>query len=283
MPDSWSLAEVEATVADYFVMLTRELNRESVNKRDHNRALQRVLAVRSRGAIEFKHANISAVLIELGYPYIDGYKPRGNYQDLLREIVLARIETDHVLRAAAAAAVAESIAAVPDALAWEDVLVPPPVRERPSDRVYERRSAGGAIVKSVNYLEREARNRSLGAAGEEYVLRLEHARLWSAGARSLADRIEHSSRERGDGLGYDILSYETSGQERLIEVKRTRFGALTPFFASRNEVAVSAEAGPNYHLYRLYKFDARPKLFILPGSLEESVALDPVLYRASLA
>lgn len=40
---------------------------------------------RSPGAIEFKHANISAILIEIGFPYLDGYKPRGNYQELLRK------------------------------------------------------------------------------------------------------------------------------------------------------------------------------------------------------
>ena len=38
---------------------------------------------RTDPSIEFKHSNISAVLVERGQPYIDGYKPRGNYQRML--------------------------------------------------------------------------------------------------------------------------------------------------------------------------------------------------------
>ena len=46
---------------------------------------------RSEGAIERKHQNISAVLIELGCPYISGYKPLGNYQGLLAEVIADQI------------------------------------------------------------------------------------------------------------------------------------------------------------------------------------------------
>jgi len=79
-----STVEVAATVADYLAMLEHELPGEPYNKRDHNRRLQLLLNGRSHGAIEVKHQNISAVMIELGLPYVDGYKPRVNYQELLR-------------------------------------------------------------------------------------------------------------------------------------------------------------------------------------------------------
>ena len=86
--DDWSRDEVEATVADYFDMLARELAGLPVNKTERNERLRRVLRVRSRGSVEFKHANISAVLTLHGYPYINGYKPRGNFQSLLEQVVL---------------------------------------------------------------------------------------------------------------------------------------------------------------------------------------------------
>jgi hypothetical protein len=41
--------------------------------------------------------------------------------------------------------------------------------------------------------------------------------------------------EDGDGAGYDILSFDPSGKERLIEVKTTNGAAKTPFFLTRNE------------------------------------------------
>src|SRR6476660_5021399 len=87
----WSRLEVEAAVADYLDMLALELRGEQFNKAEHNRNLVRVLNGRTHGSIERKHQNISAVLIELGYPYIDGYKPLRNYQELLRDVVEERL------------------------------------------------------------------------------------------------------------------------------------------------------------------------------------------------
>ena len=281
MAEDWSDEEVAATVADYFAMLQCELRGESYNKRDHNRRLQRLLSNRSAGAIEFKHQNISAILVEEGFPPIDGYKPRVNYQERLRVAVVAQLFASPNLLRAAAVAVSADVAHTPSTGDWRDIMVPPPVRERRN--LYERVAQASVIPRlGVNYLERESRNTSLGAAGEEFVLALEHRRLWEAGARHLAERIEHVAKTQGDGLGYDIASFELDGRECLIEVKTTSFGALTPFFASRREVMISEERSEQYRLYRLFKFRTTPKVFVLPGSLRLSCQLDPVQYRASI-
>ena len=283
MSEDWSPAEVEATVSDYFAMLTKELRGEPLNKADHNRRLLALLPNRSRGAIEFKHANISAVLIELGYPYVDGYKPRSNYQDLLRDIVADRLTANSSLQRATQQAVEQPVRSVPALGDLADIIVPAPVRE--SERVAwrERPQPAPRPRQPINYLEREARNTSLGLAGEQFILRVEHARLWEVGEHRLADRVEHVAKTQGDGLGYDIMSYDADGRERLIEVKTTRYGAMTPFFATRNEVAVSDERAAQYHVYRVFKFDAAPpKVFMLKGPMRQNCILDPVQYQASL-
>ncbi len=115
------------------------------------------------------------------------------------------------------------------------------------------------------------------------MLRYEQERLSRAGQERLAGKILHISATESDSLGFDILSFEANGRERLIEVKTTRFGSFTPFFASRNEVDVSAQRQNDYQLYRLYKFSEQPKLFVLPGSLRHSCHLDPVAYSARVA
>jgi hypothetical protein len=97
----------------------------------------------------------------------------------------------------------------------------------------------------------------------------------------LADRLEQVSQTEGDHLGYDIHSFETDGRDRLIEVKTTRFGAMTPFFASRNEVGVSEVREREYQLYRLFSFREQPKLFVLEGSLRNSCDLEPVSFSAT--
>jgi hypothetical protein len=277
MSEGWSREEVEATVSDYFEMLVMELRDEPFNKAQHNRNLQKLLKGRTKGAIEKKHQNISSVLIELGYPYVDGYKPLGNYQQLLYTIIEERLLHTQSLHQAAAIAVERPIERIPTA---DDlILVNPPRKDEDKPKLYDRPSQ---IRKSVrrNYLEMESRNQTLGLAGEKLILEFEHKRLWQAGKKDLANRVEHVAEIMGDGLGFDIQSFETDGRDRLIEVKTTRFGELTPFFTSKNEVEVSDAKENEYQLYRLFKFAEQPKLFILPGSLLKTCSLDAIQFAA---
>ena len=110
MSSAWSRDEVERIVADCFAMLQAELSGKAVNKTEHNRRLQGQLRGRSKGSIEFKHANISAALLHLGdLPTIDGYKPRSNYQQLLEQVV--RDDRDSNVRSEPKYAVAATIPA----------------------------------------------------------------------------------------------------------------------------------------------------------------------------
>ena len=52
-------------------------------KAERNRALQEQLDGRNRTAIEYKHQNISAVLLAMERPYLNGYVPARNYQKRL--------------------------------------------------------------------------------------------------------------------------------------------------------------------------------------------------------
>jgi hypothetical protein len=102
------------------------------------------------------------------------------------------------------------------------------------------------------------------------------------GCTRLADRIEHVSVVRGDGAGFDILSFEPDGKERFIEVKTTSFAETTPFYISRNEVGFAKENAGQYRLYRLFDFRRKPRMFELAGPVEASCRLDPITFRAVL-
>ena len=273
----WSKQEVEAIVDDYLSMLASELAGTPYNKAAHRRALLPMLNNRSQQSIEFKHANISAALIDAGFPYLAGYKPRSNYQSLIVEVLAERMPQASQLQevAAADADLPMVVPEVDDILA---VLTSPPKASAEPRVVAE--SSRPAIRLTTNYLEREAHNRSLGAAGELFVLNYERARLIHAGHDSLSARVEHTSRVRGDGEGYDILSFDETGAERLIEVKTTKYGAETPFFVSRNEVATSERHSAQYHVYRLYGFRRAPRLYTLPGAISRSCLLSAASYLA---
>ena len=67
MAGDWSLAEVEATVADYFDMLDHEVRGRDYNKSAHRRRLAALLNHRTDGAIERKHQNIGAIQAKTSY------------------------------------------------------------------------------------------------------------------------------------------------------------------------------------------------------------------------
>lgn len=70
----WSDDELDAIVADYFDMLGEELAKRPYVKSHHSAALMARIG-RTHRSVEFKHQNISAVLEELGMPWIpQGYR-----------------------------------------------------------------------------------------------------------------------------------------------------------------------------------------------------------------
>jgi hypothetical protein len=274
MASNWSESEVEAAVEDYFNMLRLELAGRKYSKTEHRRALMEQLNNRSNGSVELKHQNISAVLIEMGIPYIDGYKPRSNYQRSLLPAAVTdylknNLEIQTLFRVDSEATPA--IPTVQDFLsAWE---APPAPEDRKSPAVEEAKAIYNPV--GVNYLEREARNQSLGEAGEQFVINFERARLIHAGKESLADRIEQVSATVGPSAGFDIRSFEENGSDRFIEAKTTKYGKNTPFFVTPNELMFSRKNASRYFLYRIFKFRAAPRLFALQGHLEDRCILEP--------
>ena len=266
-------------------MLSAELRGEAYSKASHRRRLLPLLSGRTEGAIERKHGNISAVLMDLGMPYIAGYKAYSNYQQLLFDVVSSRLE----LRPDVESLVAADVEAAPFPPMIDDILsslVQPPARNRKGAVGRGRRSAESGFPGSrsrVNYLKRESENQALGEAGESFVLEYERARLLAAGRGFLASKVEHVSKTRGDGDGFDILSYDESGREKLIEVKTTKYGAQTPFFVTANELRVSEKEADRYSLYRVHEFRTSPKLFTVPGSFSAQFDISPTEYLARLS
>ncbi|OQP58737.1 HNH endonuclease [Niastella populi] len=77
--ETWTDAELDASVKVYLEMLSKEKNGIPYKKSEHRKqALAGVLKGRSEGSFEFRMQNISYVLYDLGLPYIKGYKPAKN-------------------------------------------------------------------------------------------------------------------------------------------------------------------------------------------------------------
>lgn len=278
--EAWSDREVEFTVTDYFDMLEAELSGRPYSKSEHRRALKVRLDGRSDGSIEFKHQNISAVLIQMGLPYIDGYKPRGNYQELLADKVRHYLQDPRFLLHLAKGPVLDPPDPPGPPSAPAKLFTPPPDRlELP---VQDARPWIERRGQRIDFIERDARNRRLGRMGEQFVVELEKGRLAAEGREDLAGRVEWISKSRGDGIGFDVLSYNGDESERLIEVKTTGLGKYFPFYVTANEVRCSQDCADRFHLYRVYDFAKSPRIYDLQGDLSRSCRLHPVQFMAAI-
>jgi hypothetical protein len=280
---NWTDKEVVAVVADYFDMLNAELFGNPYSKSEHLKALSPNLERRSKGSIEFKHQNVSGVLVELGLPYIEGYKPLVNYQRSLATAVEEFLEKSPGLleRLGDAPKINPPGDSLPIVRDWQSIV------ESPPDKIVAPKLAGKPWLTRrgcrIDFAERDAMNRHLGKLGEQLVVDLERRRLIAAGRDDLASQVLWASSEFGDGLGYDIRSFdELDDSELMLEVKTTGLGKFFPFYVTSNEVRCSEDVQDRYRLYRLFDFAKEPRLYILKGSLKESCKLDPVLFRAVL-
>jgi hypothetical protein len=265
----WDDDELDAIVADYFAMLDSEILRRPYVKSRHSAALMARIG-RTHRSVEFKHQNVSAVLDELGLPWIRGYQPKRNYQGAIFDAIDRYLSTHPA--ALNPPAPADFLLPKP-----ENVFVDPPKLKAtaPSPERLRR------LVQKFDPVERDEQNRTLGRAGERLVFDIERRTLETCQRPDLARKVRWISQEIGDGAGYDILSFDPTGQELLIEVKTTNGGPQTPFFISRNEFRVAAEQADAWRLYRVHLFVQAPRIFALAPPLAASVHLRAEVWRAS--
>jgi hypothetical protein len=266
----WRGDELDAIIADYFAMLADDLAGRPYVKSRHSAALMARIG-RTHRSVEFKHQNISAVLDELGLPWIPGYMPKRNYQSAIFDAI-DRYFTLHP----------ETLVPVPASQIplsqSSPIFVDPPSQATAKHPVPERLER---LVRKFDPVERDHRNRSLGKAGEAFVVDVERKQLTQADREDLARKVRWVAAEDGDGAGYDIYSFDPRGQERLIEVKTTNGAARTPFFLSRNECELATERPKDWCIYRVHLFARHPRIFTISPPLENAVNLAPETWRAS--
>ena len=256
-------------------MLADDISGRHYSEAEHRGALLPLLNNRSEGSVEFKHQNISAVLIGLGEDWIPGYKPAFNYQMSLEDAVFRWLKANPSWLARVAEA-PQGTGLHETSQIW--VGPPPTLSNQPPPQELEQVLR---VARKFDVAARDERNRALGRAGEERMLKHERAQLRSAGRDDLARKVIWVSEEEGDGVGYDIASFEPDGRPRLIEVKTTNGWERTPFHITRNELAVAEERRSEWCLFRLWNFSREPKAFELRPPLDAHVSLTATAFQAS--
>lgn len=269
----WTKEEVILIVQDYFAMFKLELSGMPYNKAAHRRKLIPLLHNRDN-SIEYKHMNISAVLAKMGLPFIKGYKPYFRYQQLLEDEVINYLEANKLFFEKGFKLFADAKPEIKEQrIDFEKALEKSPGKTKISER------EPLFVPIKTNYLAKEQNNRQLGEKGEQFVFDYERWRLKKAGKDQLAERIEWVSKDKGDGAGFDILSKNTNGTDRFIEVKTTKLTKETPIFFSHNEWRFAKIKGKEFFLYRVFNIAEMPKLFIKQGDYESFCTMKAQSYK----
>ena len=269
--EDWNERELNAIVPDYFEMLKAEIAGEPYRKSEHRSELMRVIS-RSPGAIEFKHQNISAILEDFGKIRISGYQPRPHKQHALVSKVATYLDANRDLDVL----ITPTNVAASSTADATTVFEPPP---KSSGRPRNRQSPTPGRSNGYDSAKRDWENKALGSCGEEFVVDLERRRLESLGLATLAKKVEWVASTKGDGLGYDVLSFEEGGSELWIEVKTTNGSKVTPFYITKRELEVASQNLDTWCLYRVYRFASSPKVYIVRPPLKGAMHLEPISWR----
>ncbi len=138
--------------------------------------------------------------------------------------------------------------------------------------------------RTVNFIQNGIENKRLGDLGELWVMKYEIEKLRNAKQDKLIDKIKHTSKDEGDGTGFDIQSFDIYGNKIFIEVKTTKGRQNSTFFVTRNELERSKIEKEHYYLYRLYNYNEQTDtadLLIIQGDLT-NICEFPTTYKINL-
>jgi hypothetical protein len=139
-------------------------------------------------------------------------------------------------------------------------------------------------VSIINHIQNSKENKRIGDLGELFVMQLERGKLINANKPKLAKKVAHHAIDKGDGLGYDVLSFDEKGNEMFIEVKSTKGSKNTPFYITRNELERSKQEQEKYFIYRIYNFNdelIKGDVLVMQGDVSD-LCIEAVNYKVKM-
>jgi len=121
-----------------------------------------------------------------------------------------------------------------------------------SKEFFENNKLSKTNPQKIDWKELNELRKNIGDIGELIVIKYEKKKLLKLNMPEYAAKVEHSALIYGDGLGYDILSYNESAEEVYIEVKTTKGRNSEIINFTDNELKCMKEYGEKIYLYRIY-------------------------------
>lgn len=138
---------------------------------------------------------------------------------------------------------------------------------------------------NVDWMRVHATRQETGQIAENHILLEQKKRLQAIGRADLASKVTHVSKDIGDGLGYDILSYSTDGTEIYIEVKACRGKTRLRFRLSKKELEVLRQNESLYWIYLVNLDNSNNVVGVHPirgDCFDRDITFVPSLYRGTI-
>lgn len=138
-------------------------------------------------------------------------------------------------------------------------------------------------VVGKDYLKANQLKKNQGERAECSVLYYEKNLLEQNGKQDLASKVEWSSKEKGDGLGYDIKSYFDDGREKYIEVKsKNSYNNVLDIYITENELDFLRNNRESSFIYYVFKHNNKIKLHIVNWDYIKEYWIKPTQYRITV-
>lgn len=121
-----------------------------------------------------------------------------------------------------------------------------------TNKVVRKTKKNSSGARHIDFNTVNKNKKKLGTFGEMLIVKDEIEKLSELG---IEKEVEHVAITKGDGLGYDVVSYDENGKQVFIEVKTTSTNRIDSFYLSPKEIEMSKES--NYKIYRIYNLDMK--------------------------
>ena len=251
-----------------------EAEQQRYTKTEFNAQLRQRLRERSKGSVELKFQNISAVLHDLELPFIRGYKPRSNAQLLLRQAVQQFVLNQPGLVSRVVDAMEEVKTSAEQS--FHACLVEPPALETVAQLAKD--GAKVRFPRKTNWAQRDEANRHLGRAGEQWVIGFEQRRLVHAGYPELFQQLDCWTGSATGATTSSRMSGPASiassrSRPPMAGMPRPSSSAATNWISQQRRGCLPSLPG--------FQFREEPRLYILNGPLADQLHLEPIDFRAS--
>ncbi|HET7674367.1 MAG TPA: DUF3883 domain-containing protein [Gammaproteobacteria bacterium] len=265
----------QALFAHYLTMLEAGVRGQVLKQAEHFSALMDAYGEFSEVVIRRAYADVSAVLLQCGLPFLDVYPPAPQPRRELRRHLIRYLDgaRERLERIWLGEQAVRGVRVADELIDLLGSWAPPPLDEE--FRVDAFLAGRARFPTFGGFQRREEQFAALRDAGCRFALAFERARLKSEHKSALAKHVKLLRADLRADSGFDLISFEADATERYIRVEPTQYSRRFPFLVEPRTLVASYRHGERFCIYRVFHFCWDAKLYMVRGDLRERLHFLP--------